>query len=73
MAGMSDYSAQNWLNYISGSLAMPALPAVFLGLLTAALVGLAGAVIALFTIPGKEPASPRRRHRAHEATPLPRH
>lgn len=35
-AGMSDYSAQNMLNYITGQLTVPALPAVFLALFTTA-------------------------------------
>jgi hypothetical protein len=36
MSGLSDYTAQNLLNYLGGSLAMPALPSVFLALFTAA-------------------------------------
>lgn len=36
MSGFSDYTAQNVLNYVSGQLAMPALPAVFLALYTTA-------------------------------------
>lgn len=35
MAGLSDYSADNVLNYLTGSLAMPALPSVWLALFTA--------------------------------------
>lgn len=35
-AGLSDYSALNLLNYLSGQLAVPALPAVFLALFTTA-------------------------------------
>lgn len=36
MSGLSDYFEQNMLNYLSGSLAMPALPSVFLALFTTA-------------------------------------
>lgn len=36
MSGLSDYFEQNMLNYLAGSLAMPALPAVFLALYTTA-------------------------------------
>lgn len=36
MSGMSDYSAQNWLNYITGKVAMPATPTAYLALLTTA-------------------------------------
>lgn len=36
MPGLSDYSAKNVLNYLTGSVAMPALPAVFLALFTTA-------------------------------------
>jgi hypothetical protein len=36
MAGLSDYNADNILNYVTGSLAMPSLPAIFLGLYTTA-------------------------------------
>ena len=32
MTGMSNYSADNWLNYATGQIAVPALPAVFLAL-----------------------------------------
>lgn len=35
-SGMSDYSAQNVLNYITGQLAVPALPSVWLALFTTA-------------------------------------
>lgn len=42
MAGWSDYTAQNIGNYVAGSLAMPALPSVFLALLTAAFTSDAG-------------------------------
>lgn len=36
MSGLSDYSSANYLNHVSGQLAAPALPAVFLGLFTTA-------------------------------------
>src|SRR5215469_12780817 len=36
MAGLSDFSATNFLNYLTGQVAVPALPSVFLALLTAA-------------------------------------
>jgi hypothetical protein len=36
MAGLSDYSAQNVLNYLSGQLIVPALPSVFCALYTTA-------------------------------------
>lgn len=36
MAGMTDYSAQNWLAYITGKTAMPALPVAYLGLMIVA-------------------------------------
>lgn len=36
MAGLADYFAENQLNYITGQVAMPALPAVFLALFTTA-------------------------------------
>lgn len=42
MPGWSDYTNQNIANYVSGSLAMPALPSVFLALLTAAFTADAG-------------------------------
>jgi hypothetical protein len=42
MPGWSDYSNQNIANYMAGSLAMPALPSVFLALLTAAFTADAG-------------------------------
>lgn len=35
-AGLSDYSAQNYLNYIAGNRTVPTLPAVFLALFTTA-------------------------------------
>jgi hypothetical protein len=35
MTGLTDYSAKNLLNYVTGQIAMPALPAVFLALFTA--------------------------------------
>lgn len=35
MSGLSDYTAKNLLNYITGQTAEPALPAVWLGLMTA--------------------------------------
>lgn len=35
MTGMTNYSADNWLNYISGLTAMPALPAAYMALFTA--------------------------------------
>jgi hypothetical protein len=49
MAGMTDYSATNWLNYITGKAAMPALGSgnVYLGLFTTAPTsdsGITGAV-----------------------------
>ena len=34
MAGMSDYSAQNWLNYLTGRVPMPTLPSIYLALFT---------------------------------------
>ena len=43
-----------------------------LGLVTAAAVALAGAVIALVTIPGKAPAAPRRHAAKTTPPPLPR-
>jgi hypothetical protein len=42
MPGLPDYNAQNVLNWTTGQVAMPALPAVWLGLLTAAPTGDAG-------------------------------
>jgi hypothetical protein len=36
MSGLSDYFEQNMLNYLAGSLAMPALPSVWMALFTAA-------------------------------------
>lgn len=36
MAGLSDYTGQNLLNYISGQAAMPSLPSVYLALFTTA-------------------------------------
>ena len=42
MPGWSDYTNQNIGNYVSGSLAMPALPSVFLALFTAAFSADAG-------------------------------
>lgn len=36
MAGMTDYSATNWLAYITGKTAMPATPQAFIGLFTTA-------------------------------------
>ena len=36
MSGQSDYTAKNVLNYLTGQIGMPALPAVFLALFTAA-------------------------------------
>ena len=36
MAGMTDYSATNWLAYITGKTAMPATPTAFIGLFTTA-------------------------------------
>lgn len=36
MAGMTDYSATNWLNYITGKTAIPATPTAFIGLFTTA-------------------------------------
>lgn len=36
MAGLSDYSAKNLLNWMTGSVAFPVLPAVYLGLFTTA-------------------------------------
>jgi hypothetical protein len=45
-----------------------------LGLLTAAVVALSGAVIALVTIPGKAPVTRRRDHAAKtRRAPLPGH
>jgi hypothetical protein len=35
MTGMSDYSAQNWLAYITGKTAMPTLPTAYIALFTA--------------------------------------
>lgn len=35
MTGMSNYSADNWLDYITGQIAMPSLPSVYLALFTA--------------------------------------
>ena len=34
VAGFSDYSAQNWLRYITGAVPVPSLPSVFLALFT---------------------------------------
>lgn len=42
MAGWSDYSNQNVANYMAGSLAMPALPSLWLALFTAAFTSNAG-------------------------------
>lgn len=36
MAGMTDYSATNWLAYVVGKTAMPTLPTAFIGLFTTA-------------------------------------
>lgn len=36
MAGMTDYSATNWLAYITGKTAMPSLPTAYVGLFTVA-------------------------------------
>jgi len=36
MAGMTDYSATNWLGYITGKTAMPATPTAYIGLFTTA-------------------------------------
>lgn len=36
MPGMTDYAAKNWLDYITGKTAMPALPTAYLGLFTTA-------------------------------------
>lgn len=36
MSGMTDYSATNWLNYITGKSAIPATPTAFIGLFTTA-------------------------------------
>lgn len=36
MAGMTDYSAANWLNYITGKASIPATPTAFVGLFTTA-------------------------------------
>jgi len=35
MVGKTDYSAKNWLNYVTGQVPMPTLPAVWLALFTA--------------------------------------
>lgn len=35
MTGMTDYSADNWLNYITGKTAIPSLPTTYLALFTA--------------------------------------
>ena len=42
MSGLIDYAEQNVANYIAGSLAMPALPSLFLALLTTAFTSDAG-------------------------------
>lgn len=47
MPGMTDYSATNWLGYITGKTAMPALPQAFIALFTTAPTsdsGITGAV-----------------------------
>jgi hypothetical protein len=36
MSGLSDYSARNVMNYLTGQVAMPPLPAIYLALFTAA-------------------------------------
>lgn len=36
MPGLSDYSAENVLNYITGRASLPSLPSVYVGLFTAA-------------------------------------
>jgi EmrB/QacA subfamily drug resistance transporter len=58
---------------VAGAARSAFMSGMHLGLLTAAAVGLVGAVIALLTIPGKAAAPRRRRHGAHTASSLPRH
>lgn len=61
MAGMTDYSAMNWLAYIVGKTAMPTLPTVYVGLFTTAPTSNAGVTGAVEVSGGsyaRQPTSP---------------